>query len=203
METIYTIGHSNHPITYFLELLTLHKISCVIDVRSIAASQYNPQFNKIPLQKALQKEGITYLHFAKEFGARQTSSGVLTDEGQVDFIKFQQTTAFQKGVERLKKGLKKGYKIALMCSEANPLECHRFSMVAIKLVERGYDLQHIIKDGTVASHAKMEAALMEKYQKKIPQPSLFEPNITEEDQVLAAYRLHNAEIGWRKAEVEQ
>lgn len=201
MKTIYTVGHSNHPIHYFLELLILHNINCVVDVRSIAASQYNPQFNKIPLQRSLREQDIIYLHFAREFGARQTSGSVLTDDGQVDFTKFQQTTAFQQGVERLKKGLQKGYKVALMCSEANPLECHRFSMVAIKLVELGYDLQHIIKDGTVVSHARMEVELMEKYKKKIPQPSLFEPHITEADQVAAAYRLHNADIGWRKDQV--
>jgi len=200
VDKIYTIGHSNHPITYFLELLELHQISCIVDVRSTPASQYNPQFNKAALHNSLREQDITYLHFGKEFGARQTSSTVLNDEGQVDFIKFQQTKAFQQGVERLKMGLEKGYKIALMCSEANPLECHRFSMVAIKLVECGYDLQHIIKVGTVKDHAQMEMELMEKYKKKIPQPSLFDPNITEADQVAAAYRLHNAEIGWKKKE---
>ncbi|WP_414648338.1 DUF488 family protein, partial [Dinghuibacter sp.] len=47
--TIYTIGHSTHQLDYFLELLKGFSINCLIDVRSVAASTYNPQYNKEPL----------------------------------------------------------------------------------------------------------------------------------------------------------
>jgi hypothetical protein len=69
-------------------------------------------------------------------------------------------------------------------------------MIAVHLDEMGYEIQHILKDSTLASHGEMEAELLKKYAKKLPQPSLFEPEITEKDQRLAAYRLHNAEVGW-------
>ena len=52
---IYTVGHSTHQIDYFVELLKEHSVNCVIDVRSLAASTYNPQFNKEPLCNFLKK----------------------------------------------------------------------------------------------------------------------------------------------------
>lgn len=195
-STIYTIGHSNHPIEDFLELLQKHQINCLVDVRSVPASGRFPQFNKKPLRKVLQNHEMLYMHFDKEFGARQEDKAVHNEAGQVDFEKFQQTEIFQAGIERLKKGLEKDFNIVLMCSEGNPLECHRFSMIAVKLVEEGFDLQHILRDGASLSHPELEEQLMKKYRKKLPQPSLFEPNISKEDQKRAAYRLHNADIGW-------
>jgi len=71
---VYTIGHSNHPNDYFIELLKPFSISCIIDVRSVPASSYNPQFNLENLQYSLKTNNIKYLHFGEEFGARHTDS---------------------------------------------------------------------------------------------------------------------------------
>ena len=196
-KTIFTIGHSKHEIGYFLELLETQRISCVVDVRSIPASGRNPQYNQGALRNSLQEQDIIYLHLGKEFGARQQNSAVQNDEGQVDFVKFRATSAFQRGVERLEEGFEKGYNIALMCSESHPLDCHRFSMIAVHLDKIGFEVLHILKDKNLVPQAEMEKELLKKYAKKIPQPTLFEPNITEADQLEAAYRLHNAEIGWK------
>ena len=195
-STIYTIGHSNHPIEFFLDLLQMYRINCLIDVRSIPASGRFPQYNKKPLRKVLQDKHIFYMHFGKEFGARQKDASVWNEEQQLDFEKFQQTSIFLSGIDRLKLGLEKQFRIVLMCSEGNPLECHRFSMIAVKLHQLDFDIQHILRDGFLCSHLKLEEQLMKKYQKKLPQPSLFNPNITKIDQLKVAYRLHNKDIGW-------
>ena len=84
---IYTVGHSTHQLDYFLELLKEYGVTCLIDVRSVAASSYNPQYNQEPLKNFLKSNGITYLHFAEEFGARHTDPDLLDDEGKVDFTK--------------------------------------------------------------------------------------------------------------------
>ncbi|MBK9017230.1 MAG: hypothetical protein IPM82_26000 [Saprospiraceae bacterium] len=42
----------------------------------------------------------------------------------------------------------------------------------------------------------MEQELLKKFAKKLPQPTIFEPYISREDQVRAAYRLHNQQVGW-------
>ncbi len=196
-KTVYTVGHSNHDIEYFLELLQEYKIDCIVDVRSVPASSYNPQYNREPLSAFLKLHSINYLHFGKEFGARLTDSDYWDEEGRVDFRLWQKSRPFQDGVERVDMGAEKGFRIALMCSEGNPLECHRFSMISGYLEENGMEVRHILKDKKLMTNAELEQAALEKYKKKIPQPSLFEPNVDEKMQRAAAYRLHNQEVGWK------
>ena len=194
--TIYTVGHSTHPIEVFLDLLKAYSINCLIDVRSVAASSYNPQYNKEPLTNFLKTNGITYMHFAEEFGARHTDPDLLDDEGKVNFELVRKSWNFKQGVERLWQGIDKGFTIALMCSESEPFDCHRFSMVSIALEKDGFDVKHILKDKTLKTNAQLESQLLKKYEKKIPQPDMFQPNITLEDRLKAAYRLRNKEIAF-------
>jgi uncharacterized protein (DUF488 family) len=204
--TIYTIGHSTHQIDYFVELLKEYSVNCVIDVRSLAASTYNPQFNKEPLSNFLKKNGITYQHFADEFGARHSDPDLLDEDGKVDFEKIRKSWNFKNGVERLWLAMDKGFTIALMCSESEPFDCHRFSMISIALEKDGFDVQHILKDKTLKSNAELENQLLKKYDKKIPKPDMFEPNISLEDQLKVAYRLRNQEIAfspYSKSNAEQ
>lgn len=200
---VYTVGHSNHSIEYFLELLHSQGINCLIDVRSLPASSYNPQFNKEVLENILKRNGIIYLHFGEEFGARHDDKDLMDEDGTVNFEYFRKTFQFQSGVERVDIGISKGYKIALMCSEGDPLECHRFSMISVYLEEIGITVKHILKDKTVKLHSQLEKELLKKYKKKLPQPSLFEPNINEKDQLKYAYKLHNKEIGWKSKKFNQ
>jgi uncharacterized protein (DUF488 family) len=193
---IYTVGHSTHSIDYFLELLKEYKISCLVDVRSVAASTYNPQYNKEPLSSFLKKNGITYLHFAEEFGARHTEPELLDEEGKVDFEKVRNSKNFLQGVERIRQGLDKGFTISLMCSESEPLDCHRFSMISIALDKDGFDVLHILKDKTLYTNAHLETQLLRKYDKKIPKPDIFNPIVSVSDQLKFAYRLRNKEIGY-------
>ena len=151
----------------------------------------------MPLSAFLKNNGITYLHFKEEFGARQEEESVLDNEGKVHFGFVQKSSAFQRGVERIDMGIEKGFTIALMCSEGNPLDCHRFSMVALYFENIDIQVQHILKDKTLKTHQELEQDLLKKYAKKLPQPSLFEPDIDETAQIKAAYRLHNQDIAWQ------
>lgn len=193
---IYTIGHSNHTADHFLELLTAFNISCLIDVRSTAASAYNPQFNKEPLSNFLKHNSIAYLHFADEFGARHTSADLLDEDGKVDFEKVRSSAPFQKGMERLEAGLQKGFTIALMCSESEPFDCHRFSMISLALVRNGFEVKHILKDKTLQSNEDLERQLLKKYDAKLPKPDMFNPSVTREEQLAAAYKLRNKDIAF-------
>src|SRR5205085_2076677 len=108
---IYTVGHSNHPIEFFLELLQAYSVNFLVDVRSVAASSYNPQYNKEPLSNFLDAQGITYMHFAEEFGARHTDPDLLDEEGKVNFELVRKSWNFKNGVEQLWKEIEKGNKI--------------------------------------------------------------------------------------------
>jgi uncharacterized protein (DUF488 family) len=193
---IYTVGHSTHQLDYFLELLKEYGVTCLIDVRSVAASSYNPQYNKEPLTNFLKRNGIQYLHFSEEFGARHNDPDLLDDEGKVDFAKVRKSWAFKNGVERIWQGLDKGFTISLMCSESEPFDCHRFSMVSIALDKDGFDVKHIMKDKTLKTNADLENQLLKKYDKKLPKPDMFNPNVTLDDQLKEAYRLKNKEIAF-------
>lgn len=194
---LYSIGHSSQTQEEFLALLTPYGINCIVDVRSVPASKYSPQFNQETLKWFLKSHGIQYLHFGDEFGARRTDS--INEEGQVDFEQAVKTPLFQQGAVRLMKGLEKGFQIALMCSEADPLECHRFSMVSRYFYDQGIDVQHILKDGTLASHASLEKEMINQFLRsrkyRLLEVDLLFGTYSEEEQRKDAYRLKNKEIG--------
>ena len=196
---LYSVGHSSQSQEEFLELLKRHDVNCIVDVRSLPASKYTPQFNMDPLKWFLKKNDIQYLHFGEEFGARRTDS--LNTEGQVDFEQAARTIKFKRGVERLMNGLQKGFYISLMCSEANPLECHRFSLVSRYFYDNGLDVQHILKDGELASHESLEKEMIDEYlhsrKPKLADIDQLFGSYTAEDQRRDAYRLKNKEIGYK------
>ena len=196
---LYSIGHSSQTQEEFLALLTSYGINCIVDVRSVPASKYSPQFNQENLKWFLKSHGIQYLHFGDEFGARRTDS--VDENGQVNFELAVKTPNFQQGVVRLMRGLEKGYQIALMCSEADPLECHRFSMVSRYFYDLGLDVQHILKDGTLASHASLEKEMIDQFlhsrKYRLPEIDLLFGTYSEEEQRKDAYRLKNKEIGYK------
>lgn len=195
-QIVYTVGHSNHSIDYFVELLNTYFVTCIIDVRSVAASAYNPQYNKDGLSDFLKKRGINYMHFPEEFGARHFDPQLLDPEGKVDFGKVRSSKPFAAGIERLKIGLEKEFVIALMCSESEPFDCHRFSMISVALQGQGFDVRHIMKDKTCKTQAELENVLLKKYDKKIPKPDIFNPEVSLSDQLEVAYRLRNREIAY-------
>ena len=200
MKKIYTIGHSNFGVDDLLCNLQLHHINCVIDVRSVPASSYSPQFNKEPLKRVLKINKITYAHFGEEFGARRTDCVV---NGQVNFEQAVKTNLFNVGYSRVNDAINLNYNIVLMCSEANPLECHRFSFLSRYFYENGFDVLHILKDGKTKTHQELEREMIKTYLKsrnnklKEIDISLFGDRYTAEEQRVDAYRVKNEEIGYR------
>lgn len=195
-KLIYTIGHSNHPEDYFIALLKKHSVNCVVDVRSVAASRFNPQYNKKALQNYLQGNNMSYLHFGEEFGARQTNPQLLNDEGQVDFEKIRKSAKFQEGLLRLTRGIEKGFTIALMCSESIPLDCHRFSMISFALKHSGFKIRHILKDMSVISNEELEEQLLKKYEKELKKLTVNFDLPDKNFKLDYCYQLQNKKIGF-------
>ncbi len=130
------------------------------------------------------------------FGARYTDPDVMDDEGKVDFNAIRKTWNFKNGIEKVIIDQERGKVISLMCSESDPLSCHRFSMISVELERQGIEVRHILKDKTYFLNTDLEKEILKKYSKKIPHPDLFQPDITTEDQLRAAYRLHNKEVAY-------
>jgi uncharacterized protein (DUF488 family) len=157
-KTIYTIGHSNHPLEYFLSLLKGAGITAVADVRSRPYSRRNPQFNRERLKDALKAEGILYVPMEEQLGG-QPKDPSLWRGARPDYERIGRSPAFCEGIERVEKGADEN-KIALMCAEHAPLECHRCLLVARVLKERGNAVVHILRDGTQEAHTDTEQKLL-------------------------------------------
>ncbi len=202
---LYTIGHSNQSQEEFLALLSRHGINCIVDVRSVPASKFAPQFNRDLLKHFLNQAGVQYLHFGEEFGARRTDC--LDDDGKVNFEQAVLTPKFKLGVERLMEGLHKGFNISLMCSEANPLECHRFSLVARYFHDIGVDVRHILKDGNLATHQELEKLMVNEFlhskKYRLAEVDMLFGTYTADEQLRDAYRLKNKEIGYVEQQAEE
>ena len=162
MSQIFTIGHSTNTIETFIEYLKRHQIDTVVDVRSIPYSRFASQFNKEYLSASLKEKNIFYIPMGNNLGARYTERELLFKDGKVDFSKVVVTDRFQEGIYRVETGIKKGYKIAIMCSEKNPIECHRFSLISNYLHKRGYVINHLIgKD--IFEHKLLQDKLLNYY----------------------------------------
>ncbi|NWF51226.1 MAG: DUF488 domain-containing protein [Ignavibacteriaceae bacterium] len=201
-KKLFTIGHSRHEIDHFIHLLKKHSINCLIDVRSHPYSRIAPQFNKESLANSLKVNNIIYLHFEKEFGARQTDASLIDLENKVDYSRIRETKEFKEGTKRVFEGLEKGYNIALMCSEANPFDCHRFVMIAYYFVKEGVIVNHILKDGSIVDNSELEKELLKKYSKILPTNDLFTSDVTDKLRLELAYRLRNRDIAFTAAETD-
>src|SRR5215475_16107430 len=98
---ISTVGHSNHPIQSFLDLLTRHTITAVADVRSTPYSRFNPQFRREKLQASLAEAGIQYVFLGAELGARSQDPSCYDADGRVSYAKLARTELFRSGIQRL------------------------------------------------------------------------------------------------------
>ena len=155
---VYTVGHSNHSLESFLSVLKDYGISAIADVRSYPYSNANPHFDREALSKDLEKQGIAYVFLGKELGARTTDRHCYID-GKVQYERLAGTEQFQEGLKRVQRGATK-YRIALMCAEGEPLDCHRTILVSRYLSEINFTVRHILRDGTLEDHdATMERLL--------------------------------------------
>ena len=170
MSLVHTIGHSSHSQETFTGLLLGHGIEVVVDTRSLPYSKYTPQFDRESVQKALAQSSIKYLFLGKELGGRPKSEDYYDAAGKVLYGKLTGDPLFLKGIGRLERGISQ-FRVALMCSEEDPANCHRRLLVGRVLTERGHVLLHIRADG----HTEDESSIEKSSKKPLiaKQPALF------------------------------
>lgn len=159
---LFTIGCSAHSVEAFIALLNRHEVQVIADVRSTPFSRFTPQFNAPALKAALTRAGIFYIPMGEEFGARRVEVEVYR-EGRVDFDRVSTLPVFQHGVERIRKGHEQGRRIALMCTEKDPMDCHRFVLVSRNIErELGLGIAHILANGSLEATSSVEDRMMGK-----------------------------------------
>jgi len=149
-QTIFTIGHSNLDLEAFIKLLKDNDIEVLVDVRSNPYSRFASQFNKVSIQKTIQANGMKYLFLGKELGGKPEGTDFYDSDGYVLYSRIADSPLFAEGIERLIKGIKK-YRVAIMCSEENPINCHRRLLVGRVLSDKGIQVLHIRGDGRIQS----------------------------------------------------
>ena len=150
-RVVLTVGHSSHPQEIFLGLLGRHRVTAIADVRSTPYSRFNPHFNRKPLAATLAVRGIEYLYLGRELGGRPDDPACYED-GRVRYDRVARTDRFREGLDRLS-GDAAAHRIALMCAEKEPLDCHRTLLVGQALHERGVEVAHVHADGGLEPHA--------------------------------------------------
>ncbi|MCA9056149.1 MAG: DUF488 domain-containing protein [Planctomycetaceae bacterium] len=190
---LFTIGHSNHSLAHFVLLLRQHGITAVADVRSSPYSRWHPQFSRDNLSEALHAAAeIEYVFLGRQLGARPDEAELLTADGRVDFERLGGSLPFQNGVKRILKGLE-SHRIALMCAERDPLECHRGILIAPRVLPLVESLDHIGPDGGLETHQQAEERLLAGLH--LPNRDLFR---THAELLREAYSRQEERIAWRK-----
>jgi len=168
---IYTIGYGNRSIEAFIRLLRQYEIQFLIDVRSRPYSQFNAKFSKDALERQLKEASIRYVFMGDTLGGRPNDSTCYQD-GNVAYAKVREKPFFQSGIERIHTVWEKQLRVALMCSEIKPQECHRSKLIGRTLTEQGIDVRHIDEAGLLKTQTDVNELLVGSQSGN--QPSLFD-----------------------------
>jgi len=143
---LYSIGYGNRSILYFEELLRNYSISCLVDVRSWPDSSFNKQFCKSFLSKRLRSIGVDYIYMGEILGGDEALKAV--NGGYSLFSNYYLAGRDLRIVRALRKivSLSLDRNVVIMCSEKDPLKCHRFCFVSYLVYElfSGKEILHIL-----------------------------------------------------------
>lgn len=158
MSPVFTVGHSVHTDAAFLALIRRHDVTNVLDVRSSPYSRRAPQFNRQSLHQFLDSAGIKYSFGGRTLGGRPTDLAVYL-AGQVSYERMAVAESFIASLRRVAVAARSS-RVALLCSESDPIECHRFLLIGRALSTRAVEVQHILSDGELESHGHAEERMI-------------------------------------------
>lgn len=173
----YTLFQSTNGINIdsMFDILQKYHITHLVDIRSIPYSKQYPQCNADIMKMYGKRYNIPYIHvpelgaksspeqdvFSKAFDIfftdifpisksnRPEKTELQIDDEIVDFRKFRNDDYFSDGLKRIEMAYDKGYTIALMCSEKDPMNCHRYFLVSKALEQKCHNwlmVEHIIQN---------------------------------------------------------
>ncbi len=138
---VFTIGHSNHLFSTFLELIHNQGINMVVDVTTSPYSKHSPHFNKKPLQKALEESKIQYVYLGKKIGGKPRDKKFYHGDKLI-YHRLEKDQKYQEGLDELIRLTGKN-QIVIMCSEEDPKACHRHHLIGQSLIKKGFEISHI------------------------------------------------------------
>ena len=190
---ILTIGHSRHSWERFATLLAGAGVETLADVRSAPRSRFSPHFNKDVLAAALMARNVAYIFLGRELGGRPQDPEMYSSD-VADYEKIAASPDFRRGLSQLKEAAAQ-HTLAVMCSEADPLECHRCLLVARALAEEAADVGHILASGEVMTHRDAEDRLLSL--ENFAEPGLLA--LSREERLAEAYRSRSCKHAYAQA----
>lgn len=178
--TIFTIGHSTRTLEQFVELLAIHGVRQVADIRTVPRSRRHPQFEREALARSLPARGLVYLHLPALGGLRRARADSVNTAWQNasfrGYADYMATPGFARGLEELIAFARKA-PTAIMCAEAVWWRCHR-RLVADALLVAGTNakrqtivVRHIVSTAAAAPHELTPFARVE--DGRLTYPGLF------------------------------
>jgi uncharacterized protein (DUF488 family) len=155
---LFSIGHSNIPAARFAAMLQEAAVTAVADVRSMPNSRRFPWFSQKTLAAQLNGIGVAYMAMGDTLGGRPRDASLYHD-GVADYEAMANEPEFRAGLDRLREAVARS-RVCLVCAEREPLDCHRYLLVARRLVERKLSIGHILHDSAVEPHAATEQRLL-------------------------------------------
>ena len=145
-KIVYTIGHSNHAWESFEKLLQSHNIELIVDVRSYPRSRFAPWSNRERMPHVLSKAGIDYCWMGDSLGGMPRGPYASRERENKSADDWHRERAlapdFVSGIEDVCSQLD-GKRLAVMCSEGVPTNCHRTSLLTPAFQANGIKVRHI------------------------------------------------------------
>ncbi len=161
---ILTVGHSNMALREFVELVAGQGIDVLVDTRSNPYSRWVPHFSRESLRDAARGAPVEYRYMGDSLGGKPSDRKFYGPDGSVDYAAIAQESFYVAGLERLLE-LARQRVVCLLCTEEDPIQCHRRLLVGKSLTEQGVTLRHLRKRGVFED----EESVQRRYLRKHPQ----------------------------------
>lgn len=132
------------------------------------------------------------MFLGRELGARPDDPACYVNS-KVTFEILAERAEFESGLERIRQDSEK-YRIALMCAEKEPLDCHRTILICKILKQVGVIIQHILPDGIIEDHEDTESRLL---RLSNCEQDLFNQDLSNAARLERAYEKRASEIAYR------
>jgi uncharacterized protein (DUF488 family) len=144
--TLWTVGHSTHPLAEFIDILHAHGVTRIADVRRFPGSRKYPHFNPDVLRENLAASGIGYTPVPELGGRRKalpdSPHSAWRNEAFRGYADYMDTAEFAAAAAGLA-ALAREDHVATMCAEGVWWRCHR-SMIADYFKANGWTVMHIM-----------------------------------------------------------
>ena len=151
IHVVWTVGHGDRSFADMEHLLADHDVATLVDVRSQPYSRRAPDFVRSALDEYCRDASIHYRWMGASLGGRPTDPALMLADGAPNLEAIARSPGFQGGIEELA-AVARASTTVIMCAESDPSLCHRSTLIAPAIEERGFEVVHLLADGTWMRH---------------------------------------------------